>query len=314
MNRILDLRDIIHILYPVLPDSFFYFIAKIQGQLAYKRNTILRTVVRGNLAMLSTASRSESELDEMTKRFFIGQACREMQRVLMTRMSPKTLEKVLPVTGLENIDQALKGGKGIILLASHVNSASNFLLLQRLRRLGYDARVAFPNKDDPFKPSRLGQFLCKISGAQTVLELIGAFYAQFNIRPIVKCLNDNGIVMILGDGTHSASFVKANFMGRTVFFTTGPINLARMTGASLIFAVVDGMAPDGLNVIIDESMPVPKTDNQDQDMEQMAQQYASRLEKILLKDATQWQHLEFNNILEKMETVLDQSLTERLKI
>ena len=314
MKGLFDLRDIIHIFYPVLPINFFYFLAKIQGRLAYKRNAKLREVVRNNLAVLSPETESIDELNGMTREFFIGQACREMQRVLMTRMAPKTLGKILPISGLEHIDEALKRGKGIVLLASHVNSASNFLLLQRLRQLGYDAQVAFPNKEYPFKPSSLGRLLSKITGAKSVLELIGAFYAQFNIRPIVKCLSNNGIVMILGDGTHSASFVKANFMGRTVSFTTGPISLARMTDASLIFTVVNGMAPDNLNVLIDPPMQVYKTDDKEQDMEKMEQAYADRLEEILLVNATQWQHLEFENILVKMQTVLDQPLTERLKV
>lgn len=314
MRRIFDLRDIVHILYPVLPISFFYFIARIQGHLAYKRNLRLREIVRNNLVALSATKKSETELDDMTREFFIGQSCREMQRVLMTGITPATLAKILPIKGLEHLDKALKGGKGVILLASHLNSASNLLFLQRLRQLGYDAQVAFPTKKDPFKPSRLGQLLSKLTGAKPVLELIGAFYAQFNIRPIMKCLNNNGIVMILGDGTHSASFVRANFMGRTVFFTTGPFNLARMSGAALIFSVIDGMAPDNLNVQIESPVHVPKTDNQEQDMEQMGQEYANRLEKVLSDNITQWQHLEFRDILTKMETVLDQSLTERLKV
>ena len=313
MGRIFDLRDIIHILYPFLPVSFFNSIAKLQGHIAYKRNGTLRNRVRENLAILSPGKKN-NELDEMTRSFFTGQACREMQRVLMTRFSPDVLDRILPIEGLDHLDRALESGKGVILLASHINSASNFLLLQRLRQLGYDAQVAFPSKKDPFKPSRTGEFLNRVTGTRSVLELIGAFYAQFNIRPIVNCLNNNGIVMILGDGSHSASFVNADFMGKSVFFTTGPFGLARMTGATLLFNVVGGMPPDGLKAQIDAPMTVPKTDNQTRDLEKMAQAYATRLETLLQDNATQWQHLEFENILHKMETLLDQPLAERLKV
>ncbi len=314
MTRIFDLRDIIHILYLFLPVRFFYFVARVQGNLAYHRNHKLRSVVRDNLATLAPAETSDSRLDEMTKAFFAGQASREMQRVLMARLSADKLETILPIEGLDLLDQALQKGKGVILYASHLNSASNFLLLQRLRQLGYDAQVAFPSKDDPFRPSRIGNWLNRITGAKNVLELIGAFYAQVNIRPVVKRLNNNSIIMILGDGTHSINFAKARFMDREVYFTTGPIGLARMTNASLMFTAVCGTAPDKLHARLDAPLQVPVTNNQEQDMAQVAQDYAARLESLLRDDATQWQHLEFRQVLNKMANPMEQSVSGRLKV
>ena len=314
MTRIFDLRDIIHILYIFLPIRFFYLVASAQGKLAYHRNNRLRSIVRDNLATLMPPGAPDGKLDELTKAFFAGQASREMQRVLMTRLSDKKLEQILPITGLDNLDQALKKGKGVILYASHLNSASNFLLLQRLRHLGYDAQVAFPSKDDPFKPSRIGAWLNNLTGAKSVLEQIGAFYAQVNIRPVVKRLNNNSIIMILGDGTHSINFAKARFMDRDVFFTTGPIGLARMTGAALMFTAVSGNAPDNLHARLDAPLTVPATEDQEKDMAQVAQDYASRLEALLHDNVTQWQHLEFRDILNKMANPMEQSVTGRLKV
>src|SRR5207249_4319622 len=98
----------------------------------------------------------------------------------------------------------------------------------------YPVRSPMPGREDAWAPTPFRRFVHRLFGATTVSESIDAFYAQFNVRPLMKELQAKNILILVGDGWHSASFADASFLGRRLPFTTGPLSIARAAGVAVV--------------------------------------------------------------------------------
>jgi len=313
LTNIINLRDIANILALVTPASFLMSLAKFQGNRVFRNNSCLRNTVYQNIERCYPGEYTQDALEAVVRQWFIFKHQRELLAFTMSFMNSGRLERVVPIEGLEYLDHALKNGKGVVLMGSHLNSIAHFLGIYRLRKMGYDAHAVMPTQDDPFKPSKVGRVIMHMSGEGALLEQIGAFYAQFNIRPILRCLSDNGVALLLGDGFHSTAFVPVNFMGREVNLTTGPVAVARISGATLLPAFMTGNTPGQLKMVIGKPLHVPETSGKDQDTE-VVQQYADLLQANVEQHTAGWQHWEFKNILDLLENIQDTPLKDRLAV
>jgi len=313
LSSFINIRDIVNILVPFTPESLLMSLAKFQGNRVFRNNSCLRNAVYHNIETCYPGKFTRNAMESIVRQWFIFKHQKELLVFTMSLMNPGRLERVVPVEGLDHLDLALKNGKGVVLMGSHLNSIAHFLGIYRLRKMGYDAHAVMPTQDDPFKPSKVGRAIIRMTGEGALLDQIGAFYAQFNIRPILRCLSSNGIALLLGDGFHSTAFVPVNFMGRKVNFTTGPVAVARISGATLLPAFMTGSSPDQLKMVIGEPLHVTENSEKGQDTE-VVQQYACLLQHNIEQHMSGWQHWEFENILGLMEKIQDTSLQDRLTV
>ncbi|NOY17545.1 MAG: hypothetical protein GXP23_11595 [Gammaproteobacteria bacterium] len=313
LSNLINIRDIVNILVPFTPESVLMSLARFQGNRVYRNNLHLRNAVYHNIKTCYPGKFSHDTLESVVRQWFIFKHQKELLVFTMSLMRPGRLERVIPIEGLEYLDHALENGRGAVLMGSHLNSIAHFLGIYRLRKMGYDAHAVMPTQDDPFKPSKAGLAIMRMTGEGTLLDQIGAFYAQFNIRPILRSLSGNGVALLLGDGFHSTAFVPVNFMGRKVNFTTGPVAVARISGAALLPTFMVGDSPDQLKMIIGKPLHVTEESGKDHDAA-IVQQYASLLQHYVEQYTSGWQHWEFENILDLMERILDTSLQDRLTV
>ena len=172
-------------------------------------------------------------------------------------------------------------------------------------------RVAVPEDRDPWAPSKLRRLLYRLQGSppEGILESLGAFYCQFNIRPIVSALRENAVVAQTGDGWHSASFVDVDFLGRRVPFTNGVMNIARRTGAMVVPTWVVGQPPN-VRLVIDPPFAIAD----DTELERRVHEYAARLESLLEGHPATWEHFSVPHTLDTMAGWRERSLEERYQV
>lgn len=213
-------------------------IAKLEGLLNYYRRRTVRETVQRNIVFLYRSTIVPEEADALTKQFFEYRHLRRTLLMLTPKMDYSRLVKLFPLYGVEHLDRALSLRKGVILLGSHINSVANATVQYILRKEGYDVNVI--SVKNPEQSSENGRqslmelVFNKWYKQQDVIRREHVLHAQLNIRPVVRCLNKNGILLIMGDGTHSAGFVKVDFLGRSWPFPRGAMSIARLTGATVL--------------------------------------------------------------------------------
>lgn len=314
MRRLADASDVAYLLSPLVPLGWLLALARLYGRSTYHLARGPRTRVRRNLERSFGATRTARELDTLTRQFFEYKRVRGVLLAVAPRLSASTIERLLPLEGLERLDAALERRRGVILLGSHLNSVCLFLTTIMLRERGYNVRTALAEAGDPWPSSSLRRFLDRRLETASLRELIGGFYTQFNIRPIVRQLADNAIVVQTGDGLHSARFVEVEFLGEQVPFTTGMASVARLTGAVVVPIFELGAPPRGLRAVIEEPWTVEADGDADDAVERAVAAYAKRLERHLLDNIPCWEHWLIEDVLETMAAWTKKPLEERYAV
>jgi KDO2-lipid IV(A) lauroyltransferase len=290
MSTLVNTEDLAHALYKVLPLRLLVQLAKLQGRLNH-RSGHAGKAVHDNFKKYFGESHTASDIQRMSREFFEWERVRSLMASLAPAMSDKKLSQLLTIEGEEHLDAALKRGKGAILLGSHLNSIIMFSAITMWRKRGYDIGVAFPDEADAWGKTRLRPALEKIVGRRdTLSEAVGGFYCQFNIRPIVKRLQQNQIIGQNGDGWHSANFVEAEFLGRKLPFTTASWSIAQVSDAAIIPMFIPGDPSGNMRIVLDPPITFDDSTDKKADMKKMITQYASRLEHFVLQDIQAWQH------------------------
>ena len=308
------LADAAYTLQPVVPLRAMAGLARVHGRLQHRIAARDQQVVRDNLRDVLGEPVDPRELGQLARRAFEYRQLRGLMLTLMPRLREDQRARLLPLDGTEHLDRALALGSGVILDASHVNSLCNFMALEVLRSRGYDVGVALPTDADPQPPSRYRRLVDRRSGQRSFRERTGAFYAQFNVRPIVQRLREGKGVLLVGDGWHSASFVAVEFLGRSVYLSTGPMSLARSTGAPVVPMFAAGAPPHGLQVRFEEPIVADRGLDVRTDVERMTRRYAAVLERHVRANPACWQHCFEPAALETMARLPETSVTDRYRV
>lgn len=314
MTKLVGAVDAAHLLYPVVPIDWLWPAARWQGRLTYRLRARERAIVQHNLATVIGGTVAPGELDDLVRQFFEYKRMRHLLISLAPRLTRAEKERLLPIDGLHHLDTALAEERGVILLGSHLNSISLFLSAIDLRERGYDVRVAIPTANDPWPATAFGTILNRLFKTPRLAEAMGAFYVQFNIRPIVRSLRANAVVAQTGDGLHSARFVEVDFLGRRLPFPTGMVSIAQMTGALVVPAFQVGTPPHGLRVVFEEPWSVQREQEAPGALHAAVAAYAKRLEHHVLENIACWEHWLIEDTLATIAAWPQKSLEERYEL
>ena len=310
MPKVATVGDIALFLSRVFPPRFMYLLARVHGRLVYRLDKRRREIVSANLAPFADDA---AHLARLTRRFFELRQVRVLMVLRALDMSPSERHSLLAIEGIQHLDDALDEGKGVVFLGSHLNSLGNFLTLMVLRQRGYAASIALPTPATLFPDTRLRLWLRGGSERASLMDEIGGFFAQFNVRPIVKRLAKNEIVAQTGDGLHSAAFLDAPFLGRMLPFTTGMLSVAQATGAIVVPFNVVGEAPR-LRCSIGSPFHVDKGEDPQAHLNAAVARYVSQLENAVRTNTVSWEHWLIPQTLDTIASTPSVPLEERYHI
>ncbi|MDD5069341.1 MAG: lysophospholipid acyltransferase family protein [Candidatus Omnitrophica bacterium] len=135
--------------------------------------------------------------------------------------------KNIRIEGAENLDAALKKGKGVVFVTAHFG---NFpILLLKLAKQGYPVNVVLR----PMRDSKTGEYiqnLCWSSGIKTILSSP----RRECVNAILKALRANEIVVILMDQNFGTGGVWVKFFGKLAATPVGPIIFALRANSALV--------------------------------------------------------------------------------
>jgi lauroyl/myristoyl acyltransferase len=186
--------------------------------------------------------------------------------------------KHIVIEGREHFDEALKQGKGVIVLTAHLGNWELGGVVLGL--LGYPFwAVALPHKD-----KRVNDFF------NFQRESKGVKVIPFG-RAARMCLNllqNNKMVALVGDRDFTGRGIPVDFFGKPALFPEGPAAFALQTGAPIVPGFMVRKPDDSFLLKIEKTISVEPTGNKQQDILSVTRQFAALFEDYIRRYPDQW--------------------------
>ena len=201
--------------------------------------------------------------------------------------------------GLEHLHHALRNGNGVILWES--KGLSNRILSKRiLWRKGFLIHQVHG-------VNHLGGFLVENSSATWVRRrFISRFFQRCErgfvteiitlprsnslafTRILLNHLNQNAILCISGDGKTGQKMIPQKFLGRSEFFSTGMVSLAKISGAVILPLFCIREKDGAIKLVIEKPIKIQKCDNREENLESSIADYVNLLEAYIRRYPDQY--------------------------
>ncbi|OGX23842.1 MAG: hypothetical protein A2Y03_02160 [Omnitrophica WOR_2 bacterium GWF2_38_59] len=257
----------------ILPLWLSLLIGKFIGIVAYYFDAKHKGQAYANLKMAFADSKSPYEIRNITKELFLNYGQNFIELFRMPLMNSKRFEKYVSVEGKENIENSLKEGKGLILLAMHFGSWEMASLSCAMLQFPYKVMV----KPQP-KYSKLDDLLntYRSCGGSVVLSR-GA-----GTRDFVKSIKKNEVVgMVVDQGGRDGMLVP--FFGRPASMSVGAIRLGLKLGVPICFAVVIRQKGAYHKMIIDKPLDLVDTGDTEKDVFESLSKVTKKMEGFICK-------------------------------
>lgn len=217
---------------------------------------------------------------EAVREYFRNHYIDRLLIFIFPRLDAGRVRRLVDIEGLENLDNALRGGRGVVLVHGHFGPVH--LPLVALARLGYRMKqIGLPSDEGLSWIGRNVAFRLRLRyesmmGAEIIM-------ADSFLRKAFKWLNGNGVIMITGDGSGTGTRVGRHrafeFLGHPVLFPVGPALLAEKNGSALIPLFIVPGEGKPYKIIIER--PITSRLEGGEKAEDSTRQFVERLERYV---------------------------------
>ncbi len=255
----------------LLPLKAALRIGKFIGTVAYYVDGRHREIAYSNIKTAFAKEKTPAEIKQITKETFQNFGRNLMELLRLPLMNLEKFRELVDIEGQENLPNALKQGKGAILLAMHFGSWEMANLLSAT--LGHPYKVLVKPQS---KYSRLDDLLnsYRQCGGSVVLE------RGMGTRGFLKSLKDNEIVALVVD-QGGRDGVLVPFFGREASMSVGAVRVGLKMGVPICFAVITRIGETRHRMIINEPLTLVETGDAQADLAANLQKIAGLMEKYI---------------------------------
>ena len=261
----------------LLPLRAGLIIAAFLGRVVFGLVPKYRDLAISNLK-LAFPDKDGLEIKRIAVRVFENIGKIGVELINFPKINKSNLDRFVTVENIGVFDQAMKKGKGLIVLTAHFGNWE--LLAMTIRLKGYPGaavgRKLYFHKFDRF----LNQL--RKSGLVNVID------RTESPRRFLKVLRANEVLGMLADqDVDSVEGVFVNFFGRSAYTPIGPAVLASVSGAQLVpvFIVREGFKH---RFIVEEPIELTDTGNKEADILANTQKWSNVVEAYIRKYPDQW--------------------------
>jgi Kdo2-lipid IVA lauroyltransferase/acyltransferase len=248
----------------LLPARLAYRAACLRGDWTYRCWPHKRDEVLRNLRLVLGEEFSADEAERVARDIFRIRSC-EVIDLMLLRGRAQALRRLVEIRGREHLDAALAGGNGAILCSAHFGSyLCAFSLLHAsgspVTSIGRWWWNYPPVKSSPER--RVWDFVyARRVNRHRQRPNIEPWPGRFQVAvQAAAALRGNEVVTIASDAppldAERARAIEVPFLGRQASLLTGVVNLAGLTGAPVLMALVHRSA-DYRHQVLEISPPVP---------------------------------------------------------
>ncbi len=227
------------VLIRALPVSFAHALGRRIGNIGYYLDIKHKSLAYANLKIAFAKTKKPSEIKRIVKELFRHFGMNVVDFLRLPLIRKQGVENFITLKGREHVEQGLKKGKGVILLAMHFGSWEISSLMGDL--LDHPYRVIV-NPQKRF--NRLDQLLNSYRGCggSTIIT------RGSGTREVIESLRRNEVIgMVVDQGGKRGSLIK--FFGREASMSVGAIRLGMKMGTPVCFSIII-RKPDGKHELI----------------------------------------------------------------
>jgi KDO2-lipid IV(A) lauroyltransferase len=258
------------------PTGLAYRLGERMGVLAW-RIGIRREVVLANLsaAVGLTGGEDPPRIAAACYRH-VGRSFAEL--AVIPGLSADEVKALVTFEGLEHVRAAVDAGRGVIALSGHYGSPE--VMTVGLAAHGMDPHVLVA----PMRNPLVSDFFSRHREAYGVHPVeVGP-----SMRELIRVLRKGAMVCMAADQDAGRHGLFVDFLGRAASTATGPVELARRTGAAIVFGTVR-RREDGTHVaVIDPPITIEDRGDDAATVRYYVEDLSRRLERAVREVPEQW--------------------------
>jgi KDO2-lipid IV(A) lauroyltransferase len=195
-------------------------------------------------------------------------------------MSPGRASNVVAIKGLENLQNALDRGRGVVFVTGHIGNWE--LMAHAVADRNYPVSVVAA----PIEPEQVNDMIVGLRaklGVRTILRSRpGAS------RELIRVFKENRLLGILMDQDTDVESVFVDFLGRPAWTPTAAASMALKFGAPVIFGYIKRNKNDQHTVTIEGPLDLINTGNTEKDIIDNTAMLSKKLGDCILHNPEQW--------------------------
>jgi len=261
----------------VLPLNTVYAVAAFLARMQYLLSRKDRLIVYGNLRAIFP-DKNEEEIACLAKEVFINFAKYLADFFRFEKIDKKFLAENVKVTGMENLDEALKRGKGAIALSAHIGNYE--LGGAVISLLGYKFNaVALDHDNKLINDFFIGQ------RARTGVQVISLRSA---LRSCFEALGRGEVLALLGDRDFSNRGIVTDFFGKKTMIPKGPAAFSVKIGVPIVPGFLLRMPDDTFELRFDKPISYSTTGDREADEKKVTDLCIKVIEDYIRRYPSQW--------------------------
>ena len=265
-----------------LPLSVVAAFGRMAGCILYSISKEKRRMMTEELNR-SLPNPTTASIRRTVKASFANYALSEIEVLLYPTLNPTIVQKRISFHGQEYLDEALSGGKGVLLCQAHFGA---FQMVMPV--IGYSGYIMNQvSASAAVWKERMNSDLQKrVLDIKAIYERklpVRHISVQESLRPVFRALQRNEIVGITVDGGTGNKNVTIPFLGRRANFARGPVDLALRTGAPIVPAFILTGKQLKHTLRIHPPLEIDPALGKDENIRQILQQFARLLENYVFE-------------------------------
>jgi len=270
----------------ITPYPITYLIAVFLAKLGFalRLNT---DKLKNNISKVTDLDINDKKVHQLAATVMIKWLKNVTDFLKQSQISKEKLKERVRLEGLGNLKDALKKGKGAVLITAHIGNfewAGNRLAAEGINIWGTSLTRKNKRVQKFFEDTRLSQ------GMKTL-------YVD-RLLNVFRILKKNSVVAIPSDWDSSGMIGKPfKFFGKTAYFPTGAVSLALRSGAPILMCFIWRVDKYNHKEVVTEPIELVKKGNKDILVQKNMEKVVKVMEKYIRDHIDEWEL--FHDIWEK---------------
>jgi lauroyl/myristoyl acyltransferase len=261
-----------------LPPRIAYWMAGWVGTLVYYLLPTTRRAVENNLRHVLGPDAGEAQVQAAVRNVCGSLTKSHYEFFRLGRLSLEQIARLTRIEGLEHLDQALAGGKGIILITAHLGNleiAGQIPLAYGVPMTVVAART---------RPERLFEYVSR-NRSRLGLRLIPSDGPMIGL---FRALKRGELICLACDRVFIGNGRVVDFFGAPTRLPDGPARVALRTGAALLPAFVTRLPDNTFVATVESPFTLPQTGDPEADVEGGMRIILDAVEAAIRRHPEQW--------------------------
>jgi lauroyl/myristoyl acyltransferase len=261
-----------------LPPRIGHWIARGAGRLLYRLSPRLKGILTHNIRHVLGPGADEKQVQALVREACVNVAKSHYDLFRVSRLTTDDIMGLTRIEGREHMDQALKQGKGVLLISAHVGNVDVVGQLPMV----YGVPITGPVEH--IQPERLFRYVLKIRQSHGVRLLP----SDGPLTEMFRALKRGEIVGLPCDRAIADNSREFEFFGALAQLSDGPVRVALRTGAPLVPAFVLRLPDDSFLVRIEPPLDLPCTGDREADVMAGMKMVIDVMERYIAEHPEQW--------------------------